>query len=501
MAYYVELSGGKIAPAVKLSGGGLVPGARLSGGSIYATGSGGGGPVNLQSKSVSYTPTESAQTDQVTADQGYDGLSEVDVSVGAISSTYVGSAVPRKTSSDLSASGATVTAPSGYYENSASMTVTDPNLTAGNIKKDVTIFGVTGTYEGDGMSDDVKDALLTLASKVAYIDDEGQQAYMDLLTALYPVQSISAVYTQTSDVLATTPINDLKNDLVVTGTLEDSSTITLPAAAYTLSGTLSVGTSVITVTCEGKTTTFNVLVKANGYLYCFEDTLASSGTLDFGLDGPGNYTTGVTGKAYYHEVTTPGTASTDRGTIYKTGISSLFTNDFTLSMWQKSQVNGTGHWFNSLKTLSSVTRVGDFFSASTAYNGWSAALGGLGATSAGARLQWNSAGTGIVLTACSSNRQYSNNVTFTPPAGFVTSAWHHYAFTHTGTKYYLFVDGVKIFEGTSSYSIYDTQEICLGSVLANGTPSQVAYGEMFDDLYYIASCKWTADFDPNTITY
>ena len=128
MAYYVELSGGKIAPAVKLSGGGLVPGARLSGGSIYATGSGGGGPVNLQSKSVSYTPTESAQTDQVTADQGYDGLSEVDVSVGAISSTYVGSGITRRSSSNLYRSGSTITAPAGYYENSASKSViTGPN--------------------------------------------------------------------------------------------------------------------------------------------------------------------------------------------------------------------------------------------------------------------------------------------------------------------------------------------------------------------------------------
>ena len=142
MAYYVELSGGKIAPAVKLSGGGIVPGARLSGGSIYATGSGGGGPVNLQSKSVSYTPTESAQTDQVTADQGYDGLSEVDVSVGAISSSYVGSAVPRKTSSDLSASGATVTAPSGYYENSASKAIANastPYVSWASINNDGTV--------------------------------------------------------------------------------------------------------------------------------------------------------------------------------------------------------------------------------------------------------------------------------------------------------------------------------------------------------------------------
>lgn len=71
----------------------------------------------LQMKSV--TPSESAQA--VTPDVGYDGLDEVDVA--AIPSNYVGTGVARKSSSDLTSSGATVNVPAGYYEDAASKAV------------------------------------------------------------------------------------------------------------------------------------------------------------------------------------------------------------------------------------------------------------------------------------------------------------------------------------------------------------------------------------------
>ena len=77
----------------------------------------------LQTKSATYTPTESQQTAQITADSGYDGLDEVDVTVNAIPSNYVGSGITRRSSSNLTVGGATVTAPSGYYPNSASASV------------------------------------------------------------------------------------------------------------------------------------------------------------------------------------------------------------------------------------------------------------------------------------------------------------------------------------------------------------------------------------------
>ena len=44
----------------------------------------GGGTPTLQTKSETYTPTTSQQTDSITADAGYDGLDEVNVTVNAV---------------------------------------------------------------------------------------------------------------------------------------------------------------------------------------------------------------------------------------------------------------------------------------------------------------------------------------------------------------------------------------------------------------------------------
>ena len=82
--------------------------------------------INNQNKTV--TPSESQQT--ISADSGYSGLGTV--TVNAISSTYVGSGITRRSSSDLTASGATVTVPSGYYSSQATKSVsttTHPNPT------------------------------------------------------------------------------------------------------------------------------------------------------------------------------------------------------------------------------------------------------------------------------------------------------------------------------------------------------------------------------------
>lgn len=102
---------------------------------------------NAIASGTSITPTESAQTIG-----GNRVMMEGAVTVSAIPSSYVGSGITQRSSSDLSANTLTVTAPSGYYSSNATKTLTDANLVAGNIKKNVPIFGVTGSYEGGGGS-------------------------------------------------------------------------------------------------------------------------------------------------------------------------------------------------------------------------------------------------------------------------------------------------------------------------------------------------------------
>ena len=104
-----------------------------------------GGPT-LQSKIVS--PSESTQT--VSPDSGYNGLSKV--TVNAISSTYVGSDVTKKSAATYTPKTTDQSIASGQYLSGTQTIKGDANLVAGNIKSGVNIFGVTGTYAGGGSS-------------------------------------------------------------------------------------------------------------------------------------------------------------------------------------------------------------------------------------------------------------------------------------------------------------------------------------------------------------
>ena len=122
---------------------------------------------SLQSKTV--TPSESQQV--VSPDSGYDGLSSV--TVGAVSRTYVGSGVTKKSAATYTPGTSDQTIASGQYLSGKQTIKGDANLLPGNIKSGVSVFGVDGAYVGT-VDIDTSDA-----TAAADNIEEGKTAYVN----------------------------------------------------------------------------------------------------------------------------------------------------------------------------------------------------------------------------------------------------------------------------------------------------------------------------------
>lgn len=141
----------------------------------------------------------------------------------------------------------------------------------------------------DGLSTAVKNALLAIFQKAAYSTDDGQTYYDALYSAFFPpanLVSITATFTQGQAVIYDTDsLDTLRQYLVVQANYDDMTVETV--TTYTLSGTLTAGTSTITVAYGGKTDTFTVTVTQR-----IQDTtaqIASSGKILTHHSYPPNY--------------------------------------------------------------------------------------------------------------------------------------------------------------------------------------------------------------------
>lgn len=149
---------------------------------------------------------------------------------------------------------------------------------------------------GSGLTAEAKAAILACFRGVVWRGDVDSDAlYSALDTALNPpanLSSISAVYTQSGTVDVSDSLENLRSNLVVTAHYTDNTSAVV--TSYTLSGTLTLGTSTITVSYGGKTTTFNVTVTSSwDYVWDLTSSLtdtvsgvtavASAGT---GVDAP-----------------------------------------------------------------------------------------------------------------------------------------------------------------------------------------------------------------------
>ena len=111
------------------------------------------------------------------------------------------------------------------------------------------------------LSNDVKDALLDCFQNVAWTNANGQSYYNALDIALYPRElvSISAVFdSQGTTIYADDTLESLKQYLTVTASYSNQTTVVV--TDYTLSGSLVAGSSTLTITYSGKTTTVTITV-------------------------------------------------------------------------------------------------------------------------------------------------------------------------------------------------------------------------------------------------
>lgn len=158
---------------------------------------------------------------------------------------------------------------------------------------------------GSGLTEDVKTALMNCFNYVAWKDNDpnASQYISALQTALYPpanLSSISAVYTQSGTVYNTDSLDSLKSDLVVTAHMSDGTSQTV--TTYALSGTLSEGTSTITATYGGKTTTFNVTVSAAPVNYNLNYAFSDITLTDGYINDSGEIASPVASEKFYDEL-------------------------------------------------------------------------------------------------------------------------------------------------------------------------------------------------------
>ena len=85
-----------------------------------------------------------------------------------------------------------------------------------HLEQVISEYGGGGGGGGSVIPDNVKQALLACFENVAWATEDGQRYYDALEAALYPLDHITAVYTQSGTVYDTDSLNSLKADLVVT---------------------------------------------------------------------------------------------------------------------------------------------------------------------------------------------------------------------------------------------------------------------------------------------
>lgn len=212
---------------------------------------------------------------------------------------------------------------------------------------------VLASYD-DGSTETVASNAYTLSGTLAQGTSTVTVTYLDKTTtftvnvsAPRTVTGIDATYTQGSTVVyPNTSLNDLKGNLTVVKQYNDGTSEHLAAEEYTLSGTLTVGTSTVTVTYQTFTDTFEVVVSqiveatgieatyTQGTTVVYPDT--SLDTLKAGLVVVKNYNDGTSETLSADQYTLSGTLAVGTSTITVTN--STFTDTFDVAVTQRPEL-------------------------------------------------------------------------------------------------------------------------------------------------------------------
>lgn len=265
-----------------------------------------------QTQTKSAIPSETEQT--ISPDSGY-YLSSV--TVGAINSTYVGSGIARKSSTDLTASGATITAPAGYYASDATKTISSGVLSNPSIS--VSNSGLITATSGVGTAGYL--AITATASNTSQLTTLGATTYntsssnQTIASEKYITGTQTILAVATSNISAgnikynvTVKVGDANDDdriTSVTGTFSAANTVssgqTAAAAAQILSGYsafvngVEVQGSIATKTSSDLTASGATVTVPAGY-YASQATKSVS-TMTLPTSAASSATSGYTSKA------------------------------------------------------------------------------------------------------------------------------------------------------------------------------------------------------------
>jgi len=183
--------------------------------------------------SLSVTPTESEQTFNSSSIDGYKP-----VVVAAISSTYVGSGITRRDDTDLSANGATVTVPAGYYADAETKSVSSGSATGPSSLSGSSATISTGTNT------------ITLTKTGVTTTPTVSAGYVSSATASTATVTLTASATVDPTPTASGKTVTIPAGYYTTQTTKDVDTMTLPTAAaasatsgYTSKATIGRSTS------------------------------------------------------------------------------------------------------------------------------------------------------------------------------------------------------------------------------------------------------------------